>query len=323
MGCRSLSSTFCNLLLRTDSVLASQTDTIGNATTSTTGSENWPLLGVLLATSAVTAWLYWDVFRWLNNSWASNADYSHGYFVPVFAAYLLWSTREKMPQSTSASSGLLVGGGCMLLALLLRLAGGTIHVITLEGLSLIPYVIGLASILGGLATARWILAPAVFLAFMIPLPGFLAGQLSDVLQTVATQTSTFALQTVGVPALAEGHIISLSNGQIGVAEACSGLRMLYAFFALTVGACILIERTWIEKLLIALSAVPIAILANCIRIFVTGLAFEYIDPETAEHIFHDVAGWLMMPLGFAILMVVLAILDRAIIPAPRDGALSH
>lgn len=272
---------------------------------------------VLLATLAVTTWLYWNAFRSLNHAWANNADYSHGYLVPVFAAYLLWSTREKVAWGTSGGSGLLIGGACMLLALLLRLAGEALNIIMLEAFTLIPYIIGLTAILAGRAAARWMLAPALFLFFMIPLPTFLANQLSGVLQTIATQASTFALQVVGVPAIAEGNIISLSNGQIGVAEACSGLRMLYAFFALTVGACILIERTWIEKLLIILSAVPIAIVANCIRIFVTGLAFEYINSETAEHIFHDAAGLLMMPLGLAILMVVLSILDRAILPAPR------
>jgi exosortase/archaeosortase family protein len=93
--------------------------------------------------------------------------------------------------------------------------------------------------------------------------------------------------------------------------------MLYAFFALTVGACMMINRTWTEKVVIGLSAIPIAIVANCIRIIATGIAFEYFDPEIAEHIFHDVAGWLMMPLGFAILLGVLGILDRLIVPDDR------
>jgi exosortase/archaeosortase family protein len=79
----------------------------------------------------------------------------------------------------------------------------------------------------------------------------------------------------------------------------------------------MINRTWTEKVVIGLSAIPIAIVANCIRIIATGIAFEYFDPEIAEHIFHDVAGWLMMPLGFAILLGVLGILDRLIVPDDR------
>jgi exosortase len=197
--------------------------------------------------------------------------------------------------------------------LVLRLGGIYLRVLTLEGLSLIPFLMGIGSIVLGRSGLRWLAPGACFLVFMIPLPGFLSGQLSGVLQSVATLVSTFALQTIGVPAVAEGNVISLTNGQIGVAEACSGLRMLYAFFALTVGACLLIDRTVVEKAIIVLSAVPIAIAANCVRIIATGAAYEYLDSETAEHIFHDVAGWLMMPLGFVFLLGVLAILDRLIV----------
>jgi exosortase len=148
---------------------------------------------------------------------------------------------------------------------------------------------------------------------MIPLPSFLTGQLAGVLQAIATQVSTFSLQTLGFPAFAEGNVITLSQGQIGVAEACSGLRMLYSFFALTVGACLMIDRHWIEKIIIAAMAIPIAIAANCVRIIATGIAFEYFSRETAEHLFHDVAGWLMVPLGFMFLMVALAFLDRVLV----------
>jgi exosortase len=128
--------------------------------------------------------------------------------------------------------------------------------------------------------------------------------------------STFVIQILGVPAVASGNIIILSNGEVGVAEACSGIRMLYSFFALTVGACMLIDRTWLEKLLIGLSAIPIAVAANCIRITATALAYEYMSAEFAQKFFHDVAGWLMMPIGFGLLFVVLFLLERLILKEP-------
>ena len=271
--------------------------------------------------------LYQDVFVWMSGVWSNDADYSHGYLVPVFAAYILWSNRGSLSlnrtseQTTEgivpSDSGLLLGGALIVFGLLMRIAGIYMRIQTLEGVSLIPFVLGIITILFGRRAARWGAPAVLFLLFMIPLPGFLSGQLSGLLQTVATRVSTFAFQTLGIPAFAEGNVISLSTGQIGVAEACSGLRMLYAFFALTVGACMVIDRTWTEKTVIALTAIPIAIAANCIRIIATGIAFEYFDPETAEHIFHDVAGWLMMPLGFSILLGVLSILDRLIVPDDR------
>lgn len=320
---------------------------------------SWRVINLwLVAGLAMVFILYRDLFGWLWQSWGSNPDYSHGYFVPVFAAYILWSTRSALrvpsnlvaagatqsaglgtlkdsapirsdsgsdgePQSTDlgarlqGNSGLFLGALLIACGLLMRMAGIYVRVQTLEAVSLLPFILGVLAIVLGRPAIRWGAPAILFLLFMIPLPSGLAGALSGLLQSVATQVSTYALQTLGVPAFAEGNVISLSNGQIGVAEACSGLRMLYAFFALTVGACIVIDRPWYEKVLIASTAVPIAILANCIRIVITGLAFEHFDPETAQRIFHDAAGWLMMPLGFAFLMGVLAILDRLIVPEDR------
>ena len=285
----------------------------------------WQGEGMLLILALAALFLvYWNVFVWMSGVWSNNADYSHGFLVPVFATYILWTNRGshrlhrndelETQRGRQFDSGLVLGGMLLGCGLLMRLAGIYMRLQTLEGVSLIPSVLGIITLLYGRRAARWGAPAVLFLLFMVPLPSFLSGQLSGLLQTIATKVSTFAFQTLGMPAFAEGNIISLSAGQIGVAEACSGLRMLYAFFALTVGACMMIDRTWLEKVIIALTAVPIAIAANCIRIIATGMAFEYQNPETAKHIFHDVAGWLMMPLGFAILLGVLAILDRLIVP---------
>lgn len=271
----------------------------------------------LAAALVVLGFSYIEIGNWLVRTWNSRADYSHGYLVVPFALILLWTRRgwvQKLEQLDSRS-GLAIGLMLILAGLAVRVAGVYMRVLTLEALSMIPLIMGVVTVLLGRQGLRWA-APAVcFLVFMIPPPGFLAGQMSGLLQSVATRASTFSLQTLGIPAVAEGNVIMLSEGQIGVAEACSGLRMLIAFFALSVGACLVIDRTLVEKVMIAVTAIPIAIIANCIRIVVTGLAYEYIGPEVAEKFFHDVAGWLMMPLGFVLLLIGLAILDRLIVPA--------
>ncbi len=273
----------------------------------------WTMVGLVTILG-----LYWPVFVLLFGTWTSNPDYSHGFFVPLFAGYLGWIRRKQLLadfERAQENSGLVIGLSLVFVGVFVRLAGIYTRTLSLESLSLLPFLVGICAIVWGRAAIRWVLPSALFLLFMIPLPSFLAGKMSGVLQTVATQVSTFGLQTLGVPAVADGNVISLSDGQIGVAEACSGLRMLYAFFALTIAACMIIDRSPLEKLFIAFSAIPIAIAANCIRILATGLAYEYLDAETAQHIFHDVAGWLMMPLGFIILLGGLAILDRLIVPA--------
>jgi exosortase len=142
------------------------------------------------------------------------------------------------------------------------------------------------------------------------------------LQSVATAASTYALQTLGVPAVAEGNVILLTDTRMGVVEACSGLTMLVTFFALAVGVAIVAPRGWVVKAVLVLSAAPIAVLANVVRITVTGLLFEANQSDLARVVFHDLAGWLMMPLGLTMLLVELYTMDRAVVPgglaADRD-----
>lgn len=272
-----------------------------------------PLI-IALISATVLVGLFWRVLVWMVGMWESSPDYSHGYFVAPFAAFLLWSKRREIVELT-AGDGLWLGLGLFGLAVAARLAGVVMGVITVEAVGFIIALTAIVAFIYG-RSAWWNSLPAfAFLLFMVPPPNFVAGQLSGALQMIATHVSTFSLQTLGIPAHSSGNVITLTAGQIGVAEACSGLRMLYAFFALTVGAIFVIDRTTWEKVLIALLAIPIAILTNCIRIVATGLAFEYSTPEFAGAVFHDWAGWFMMPVGFMLLVGTLALLDKIIIPA--------
>ena len=248
----------------------------------------------------------------LGQRWANEADYSHGFFVPVFSAYLLWHRRALWNPSAGGRwlGAVLLFGGCAL-----RLAGLYFNYQLVEPVSLLPCLAGAAMLLGGWNGLRYAWPSVAFLVFMIPLPGFVAGQLSGPLQRVATIASTFTLQTISIPAVATGNVIWLTNGQIGVVEACNGLRMLMTFFALTVGASFLIKATIWEKLLVIGSALGIALLANIIRIAVTGMVFEWGDPKIAERVFHDLAGWLMMPFAMLLLLGELHLLSRLLVPA--------
>src|SRR5262249_29563584 len=148
-----------------------------------------------------------------------------------------------------------------------------------------------------------------FLVFMMPPPFFAEQFLSQPLRRLATVMSTFLLETLGYPALAEGNLIKLEEVELKVADACSGLGMLVTFFTLSTALAILLQRGWLEKTGIICSAIPIAVLANVLRITATGLAHVSIGPQTAQLIMHDLAGWLMMPLALAMLWLYVWLLD--------------
>jgi exosortase len=149
--------------------------------------------------------------------------------------------------------------------------------------------------------------------FMIPMPYTFEVMMADPLQRLATVTTTFALQTLGLPAIADGNVILLNEVRIGIVEACSGLRMMVIFFALSTAVALVIRRPMWERILVAVSAVPIALVVNVMRITVTGVLHETVGSEIADAVFHDLAGWLMMPLALLVLGLELAILKRLLI----------
>jgi exosortase len=184
-------------------------------------------------------------------------------------------------------------------------------------IALLPTLAGIAVLAGGTPCLRWAFPSILFLIFMIPLPGFLSERLAGPLQHVATASATYLLQLVGVPAAAEGNVIVLSGGLIGVVEACSGLRMLILFFAVATGVAIVVKRTRWEKAVLVASALPIALCANIIRIAATGMLHEWINPQFAEDFFHDFAGLLMGPITLFFLWLELKFLDRAFVIVPE------
>jgi exosortase len=143
------------------------------------------------------------------------------------------------------------------------------------------------------------------LVFMIPLPYRLERAVSSPLQRLTTLASTYALQTLGLPALAEGNTIILEEFHIRVVETCSGLSMLVFFFALSTAVAMAIQRPLWEKLVIAASALPVAVIANVARVSATGVMYEVAGAKAADVFFHDLAGWLMMPLALGILWLQL------------------
>jgi exosortase len=266
------------------------------------------LLAALAAACLLTTWAFWTTLAEVAQRWNRDPSYSHGWLVPLFAVYLLWARRDRL--DLYALSPTWWGLPILAAGVALRLMGAYFHYVWFDPISLLPCLAGTALLVGGWAAWRWSWPALAFLAFMIPLPYSVAIALTDPLQRVATIASTFLLQTLGVPALAEGKVILLSEVELGIVEACSGLRMLMIFFALSAAVVLVVKRPVGEKLLILASAAPIALLCNILRITATGLLHELVSSEWANAVFHDFAGWVMMPLGLAFLGVELWILNR-------------
>jgi exosortase len=259
-----------------------------------------------LLIAGLLGWAYFPSMRELFQKWLSEPQYSHGVLVPLFSLFLLYRNREKWTGETDSWPWL--GYSLMLIALGMRAVAALLFFLPLDALSLVLCLTGLVMVTGGKPLLRWTWQSLVFLLFMIPLPYQIERMMGSELQHIATICSTFVLQCLGQPAVAEGNKILIREVQLGVVEACSGLRMLMTFAAFAVGAVFLMERHWLVKALVLASAVPIALVTNILRITATGLAYVWLSGSAKTRVvdfIHDFNGWMMMPIGLGFLVLEL------------------
>jgi exosortase len=171
---------------------------------------------------------------------------------------------------------------------------------------------GLCSALAGVDALKRYGFAFFFLVFMVPLPVAFYSMIANPLQLMVSQVATSMLNLLGIPSLCEGNMITLAGGnQLFVAEACSGMRQLTGFLALTTAWAYLTNRPiWVRAVLVA-SSIPIAMTANVVRVTITGIITYGFDPKYASGAFHTIEGLAMMGLGLLMLATFSALLDLA------------
>ena len=259
---------------------------------------SWALIAPLVALVGCLSWALWPVLVAMAERWSSDPRYAHGYLVPMFSLALLWMRRDQILSASLRPSNwgvVLVAGGAAI-----QLLGGYFRQGSIEGFSLLPYLRRGRSDAGGWPALRWSLPSIMFLFFMIALPWRIEKLLGPPLQSLATLASTRTLQTLGFTAFSEGNVIQLNGARIGVMDACSGLSMLITFVALSTGMALVVNRPLLDRIVLVLSAIPVALIANIARITLTGILHETVGGPVADHFYHDLAGWVMIV--FALLL---------------------
>ncbi|CAN5252776.1 hypothetical protein BH11PLA2_BH11PLA2_30390 [soil metagenome] len=275
-------------------------------------------IALIIALTSLVGWAFWPTFAFMVDKWIEDPQYSHGFLVPLFSLYLLNRNKDELKLAMNSRGWPLLGGAVLGLCIAVRgLAGGLLFH-QLDALALLASLAAIALCLGGWKLLKLAGPAIIFLIFMVPLPYELERNVGGPLRIAATTASTFILQTIGLPAIAEGNVILIDEVKLGVVEACSGLKMLVTFAAFSVGAALLARRSGFEKLMILLGIVPIALLTNVFRITATGVALTFISNKGTTDFLHDFFGWLMMPMGLGLLALELRILQRLVI-APRSS----
>jgi exosortase len=253
-------------------------------------------LGIL---TALTLWLYWSTLAHLVGQWWQDPNFSHGFFVPLFSAFVVWQERSRFARLPlrPSWSGLLV----LALGMCVLIVGQMGAELFLSRSSLLLVLAGFAVLFFGWNHFRAAFFPWAMLLLMIPIPSIVFNQITFPLQLLASKVSATVLPLLGVPILREGNVINLPDMALEVAEACSGIRSLMSLVTLAIIYGYLMEkRLWVRWIL-ALASVPIAVAANSCRIIGTGLLVQYWGPEMAEGYFHASWGWIIFVISLVML----------------------
>ena len=246
--------------------------------------------------------LYRDVAVRLVRAWSVDGDYSHGFLIVPIAIYLGWERRSRLASAVARPSAL---GLLLVLASVAMLGAGVLGAeLFLTRLSLLGVVVGTVAFLYGWQHARILAFPIAFLLLMIPIPAIVFNQIAFPLQMLASRVGEVALTAVGIPVLREGNVITLSTTTLEVAEACSGIRSLMSLLTLAILLGYVTDsRSWV-RVTLALASIPVAVIANGVRVAGTGMTAYWVSPEAAQGFFHGFSGWLMFIVAFLLLFVV-------------------
>lgn len=240
--------------------------------------------------------------------WIKQEEYGHGFLIPALTAWLLWTRRAAIVESLGRPSwlGPIVVAG----ALVMHVIGELSAMFLFSQLAFIVALIGILLCAGGFALLRITAVPVAFLVFAIPLPYFLESVLTWRLQIVSSELGTYFIRLFGIPVFLEGNIIDLGNYKVQVVEACSGLRYLYPLLGLSFLAAYFFQAPLWQRALVFLSAVPITILMNSLRIAAVGVMVNYWGSGMAEGMMHLFEGWIVFLMCAALLIAEIYVLAR-------------
>jgi exosortase len=263
------------------------------------GKITW-LTALSLGTLVVI--MYAPVFASLARQWWNDPNYGHGFFVPVFAGYILWSERARWRALPFRPNNF--GFAIMLFAIGLRILGMLGAELFMTRLSLLILLSGLVMFLAGSEVLRSISFPIGYLLFMIPLPAIVYYQMTLPLQLWASRLAATGLVALGIHTVRQGNLLFLPNCTLNVVEACSGIRSLLSLLAAVVAYGYLAEASVWKRIALAAASIPIAIAINGLRLVATGALSYFFGPSVDSGMVHLALGLCSFTLAFLSILVV-------------------
>lgn len=233
-------------------------------------------------------------------------EYSHGPLIPVLSLLLFLRQLKDVPVNTGTINDRWVGVGVVMLALAFGTLGRLANIDDIVAYATIIWVGGILLISFGWRTGRHFWPPVLHLVYMLPLPDTLYYKLSTWLQFISSELGVWFLRILAVPVFLDGNIIDMGVYKLHVAEACSGLRYLFPILSFSYIFAVLYKGPMWHKAVLLISAVPITVFMNSVRIALAGYIVNSYGVEWVEGFTHFFEGWVI----FVSCVVLLFLLAR-------------
>lgn len=263
--------------------------------------------------------MYVPVYWWAAGSIWQSDDHAHGAIVLAVVLWLFWTLRRAIAEAPAHPSPL-IGSLVFGFGLLMYVAGRVFGISIFEMASQLFVIAGGLLLLKGGAALRAAWFPIFYLIFMIPLPGVLVDAITGPLKQWISTIVVSVLYAVGYPIAQSGVIISIGQYQLLVADACSGLHSMFSLTALgTLFMYIMRRKSRLHNAIMLASILPIAFVANIIRVIVLVLVTYHLGDEAGQGFLHGAAGMVLMMVALVIFFALDKLLSLALPPPTRPA----
>jgi len=268
--------------------------------------QHWPLAVVALALLSITLPSYLMLARTI---WSSD-EQGHGPIILAVTLWLAWTQREAFLQLPDSPS-LVMGWASFLLGAAIYIIGRSQSVDTLEVFAHLPLIASALLLLKGKAGLRWGAFFLFFLLFMVPLPGLFVQAITTPLKIAVSHAAEGIMHLAGYPVARSGVILYVGQYQLLVADACAGLNSMFTLEALGLLYMNLMNHTSVRRnVALAVLIIPIAFVANIIRVMILILVTYYLGDEAGQGFVHGFAGMVLFLVALALILVTDSLLGR-------------
>ena len=283
-------------------LLAMTTETLDARATRSTGLLAVPFALLLL--------IYLPTLIDLVSDWWNDSNYSHGFLIPLVSGYLIWKKRDDLRATITTVDyrGLAFVALGMLMFVF---ANGGAEYFTLR-VSFVVSLFGLIFFLFGPKIVGKTWFEVTFLVFMVPIPYVIYFAATFPMQLLASKITAGVLNMIGMGAIRQGNIIHIQGYSLEVAEACSGMRSVMSLLALGALYAYTTQKRFSGKLILFLSTVPIAVVANVFRVFVTSLLAYTVTEKVTHEPLHSIMGLSVFVIAFFLMFLVGQLLKKVL-----------